>query len=576
MFKAGSLNQFLFSQSQNFKSFSRVFKFFLIVAIIIGSLVRFLGLFNLGLYFDMIYTQYTWGKTAFDMGLFEFWKSYPMSKHFDYPQLSLVYEFLIITTMYLFGKSDERTFVAIIKLVNWSIDLLIPVSILWLGQKFNPKNERNSQLTFGLAALSYVLPSIWFVSGIWGQNDSFVVLVTLGCLLLLFSQRDWKISNLISEKTTLNINKIWYKNLAFWSGILFAFGFWVKQQPILLIPILGLYFVYNKTWKDLAVAFLWFLPFLVGLVAFGSIYTEEQKFYQNPFSGFLSLFGLNYQVVSNWGIMTNAGILILTIPLVILAFKLKQKGVWREFRLWLFGFLLLTNVVSLPAIVLNNIRYARVTFAAVIRGDTIAIGATTFWGIFPQFKSASDIVLSLGNSNLSLRSAGLLIYLVIFGASVFLLLKPPFELAKWFKIENFWRKQISFGQILALMWINTTTYFLFFTNMHSRYLHFGILYALFILAVNVSQSSKIWFRMWAFFTIILHFWYLFNQMLVFGSDSPSPSWVRQTTGWFGQDGRNIDPWRMSSFGITVTFVVLVTLLIYQVYKDWKVANVNNN
>jgi hypothetical protein len=567
MFKANGLKQFLFSQGGIFKSFSGFFKLFLIAAVIIGSSVRFLGLFNLGLYFDMIYTQYTWGKSAFDMGLFEFWKSYPMAKHFDYPQLSLVYEFLIASTMFLFGKSDERTFVAIIKLVNWSVDLLIPISILWLGQKFNPKNQKNSQLTFGLAALSYVLPSIWFVSGIWGQNDSFVVLVTLGCLLLLFGQRDWKLSNSISEKVALNMGKVWYKNLAFWSGILFAFGFWVKQQPILLIPILGLYFVYNKTWKDLATGFFWFLPFLVALAGFGSIYTEEQKFYQNPFSQLLSFFGVNYPIISNWGIMTNAGILILLIPLIILALKLKENGTWRELRLWLFGFLLLTNFVSLPAIFLNSIRYARVTFAAVIRGDTIAIGATTFWGIFPQFKSASDIVLSLGNSNLSLRSAGLLIYLVIFGIAVFFVLKPPFEFTKWVKLQNFWQKQVSFKQVLALMWISSTSYFLFFTNMHSRYLHFGILYALFILAVNVSEYSKIWYKIWAFFTIFLHLWYLLNQMLVFGSDSPAPSWVRQGVEWFGQDGRNIDLWRMSSFGITVSFVILTGILFYQFYKN---------
>jgi|688.fasta_scaffold127204_3 hypothetical protein len=562
MFKSTLFNQFLALQYQAFKELPAIIKTLFILAFLVGSGVRILGLFNLGLYFDMIYTQYTWGKTAFEMGLFGFWQNYPMSKHFDYPQLSLLYEFLIVSLMSLFGKSDERTFVGIVKIVNWAVDLLIPISILWLGQKFNPKNKQNIQLSFGLAGLSYVLPSIWFVSGIWGQNDSFVVLVTLGCLGLLFSQKNWKLESTTSQKTISNIDKIWYKNLAFWSGVLFAFGFWVKQQPILLVPILGLYFVYNKTWKDLVTAFFWFLPFLSSFGAFGSIYTEQQRFYENPFYQILRVFGLDYPTISNWGIMTNAGILILLTSLLMLAFKLHQKGVWRELRLWLFGFLLLTNVVSLPAIILNNIRYARVSFAPFIRGDSIANGATNFWGIFPQFKSANDPVLDFANVQLSVRLSGLLAYLIIFAATVFVILKPPLQPRKWLKLQTFWQKEVSFPKALILMWISSSSYFLFFTNMHSRYLHFGILYALFVLAVNISEAHKKWFKIWFLGVLVLHFWYLLNQMLVFGANSTTPTWVGQFTTWFGSGELGADPWWWSSFGISITFATMLVLLAF--------------
>lgn len=562
MFKPTLFKQFLTLQCQLFKDLPGIIKILFVLSFLIGSGVRILGLFNLGLYFDMIYTQYTWGKTAFEMGLFGFWQNYPMSKHFDYPQLSLLYEFLIVSFMFLFGKTDERSFVGLVKIVNWVVDLLIPISILWLGQKFNPKNRQNIQLSFGLAALSYILPSIWFVSGIWGQNDTFVVLITLGSLALLFSQKNWKLEPVISQRTISNIDKIWYKNLAFWSGVLFAFGFWVKQQPVLLVPILGLYFVYNKTWKDLVTAFFWFLPFLVSFGAFGLIYTEQQRFYENPFYRILKIFGLDYPIISNWGIMTNAGILILLSSLLILAFKLNQKGVWRELRLWLFGFLLLTNVVSLPAIILNSIRYARVSFAPFIRGDSIANGATNFWGIFPQFKSANDPILAFDDVQLSLRLSGLLVYLIIFAATVFVILKPPLQPVKWLKLQTFWQKEISFPNALILMWVSSSSYFLFFTNMHSRYLHFGILYALFLLAVNISQASKKWFKIWFLATLVLHFWYLLNQMLVFGANSVTPTWVGQFTAWFGSGELGADPWWWSSFGISITFATLLVLLAF--------------
>jgi hypothetical protein len=55
MFKSTLFNQFLALQYQAFKELPAIIKTLFILAFLVGSGVRILGLFNLGLYFDMIY-----------------------------------------------------------------------------------------------------------------------------------------------------------------------------------------------------------------------------------------------------------------------------------------------------------------------------------------------------------------------------------------------------------------------------------------------------------------------------------------------------------------------------------------
>ena len=574
--------QFLSDFILSFRSLNIYLKLFFVASFIIGSWARYQNLFNLGYYFDMVETQFTWGRGAFTDGVFGFWQNYPMAKHYDYPPISLIYEYFVYALAKVFSGDITQNFVTILKSVNWLFDLILTLFIVAFGNflrdhKLTSKNSLNPQsLGWILAGFFYAIPSSWFVSGVWGQNDTLMILITLVCLFILVAQgffENWKLPFLDQIKNSHNL----FSNPYFWSGFILAIGFWIKQQPILLLPILGLIFMNKKGEhgipknKDVFTAIAWVLPIILSFAVLGLFYTEIPIQFSNPFNSFTTNFGFNYPVISSWGILANLGtLLVFIIPFTILVYfqfwdlKKEQIGsktsTWFELRKFLLGFWLVSTIIAIPFVISNYQRFARVTLAAVIRGDSIANGATTFWGIFVHLKSANDLVLGFGGKGLSVRNAALIIYLVLVGFLLFRYLNLDFKKLKTWDLSVIFAHKLNLFQLLAIMWVHTTSYFLFFPNMHSRYLHFGVIYSLFV-TFFIPLKKPLIASLWIVGLLILNIFYALNGFLVFGVNNDSPIWVRNFIELFTTGGRNIDAWWLSSVGIFVSFVIMYTALI---------------
>lgn len=589
-----------------FKTLNIFLKIFVVLSIFFGSLFRYQNLFNLGYYFDMVETQYTWGKLAFEQGIFEFWKSYPMAKHYDYPPISLVYEYFVYGFTKLTGQNSIQSFVAILKFVNWFFDLIQTIAIGYFGHFLSNRfpikpgmtdtavvqpTDNNSNLhpvSMGwfLAGLFYLSPTSWFVSGVWGQNDTLMVLITLVCLLMLVV-RFFNYHNTMgaSTKETVTLAPAGILNRSpiklgittaelltsqyFLAGILLAIGFWIKQQPILLLPILGLIFIHGKSNKDILKAIFWTAPFILASTVLGLFYNSQGRKFSNPFNFITKFFGFNYPTISNWGIIANFGtIIIFIIPLGILAYLqikeskkvIKQPLPWKQLRQFLLGFWLISTLIAIPFVIANYQRFARVTFATAIRGDSIANGATTFWGLFKNLKTSNDIVIGGNGFGLELKHAALLIYLTFVGFLLWKYLNLNLKKLQTWDLKVIFAHKLDLFQLLAIMWVHTTVYFLFFPNMHSRYLHFGVIYSLFVTFFLPLRKTAV-ALLWVSGLILLNIFYSLNQMLVFGSNNTDPSWVKQTIDWFSIGGRNIDAWWLSSLCLTISFVLMYAALI---------------
>lgn len=646
------------------KNFFRLFsglniylKTFIVISVLVGSVIRYQNLFNVGYYFDMVYTQYTWGKLAFEQGIFGFWRDFPMLRHYDYPPISLIYEYFVFALARLSGENPVEVFVLILKSVNWFFDALFCGFLIYFGYK-NGTIERilkqvqgDSVLTkivqvgkgtngdqgiaatttnssfdpvsmgWFLAAFFYLSPASWFTSGVWGQNDTLIVFITLLCLLILiipgfvkdfipknlqdFTRAKPVILNLFQDlfnflrkpKTTPSATASTPSgkgNLAikdfkefddltrllrsqeFWAGFLFAIGFWIKQQPLLLIPILGLIFIRQKSNKAIFKAIIWLLPFITIGSILALFYTEKSLEFSNPVNFFTKLFGFDYAVITNWGIITNIGMaLIFVIPFAVLSyFEIKVKKItdWFYLRRFLLGFWLVSTLIAIPFAIVNYQRFARVTFAVVIRGETISNGATTFWGIFKNLKTATDIVIGNANFGLQLKHVAIILYLILVGFVVYKYLKLDLKKLKTLDFKVIFGRKLSLYQLFVIMWVHTSCYFLFFPNMHSRYLHFSIIFSL-LISFYISFKNKWILILWSFGLILLNLFYTLNQILVFGVNNSNPIWPKQIVETFGN--QNIDIWWWSSVGIFVSFVLMYSALILKISYDRKGTGIKN-
>jgi hypothetical protein len=545
---------FLKSKIEEFKSLSKIVKIIVFIGLIIGFWVRFVGLFNLGYYFDMVETQYTWGTEAFKLGLFGFWRDYPMYKHYDYPQISLVYEYFLASINSFFGGGPQ-VFVALIKLVNWFFEIALFILIIYLPKEFKQIKPNTAYL---IAVATYTFPSLWFVSGIWGQNDTLMVLVSLFTVYLLFKKHEnFEID---SEKEENIEYKIWYKDLAFWSGVILATGFWIKQQPILIIPFVALYFLRGKTWFDALKILTWCLPFLV-IIIFGSlIYTQEPQYFNFPI--------LNFEF-TNWQALIFLVMIILILPLILTFLSLNKKDIWQEIRYWFFGFWLITNIVSIPALLLNAPRYARVTLATAIRGDSLSNGASNFWSIFEGLNSSKDILFKIFSLEITPSQIIPLIYLILFLPLFFIFTKFQIKFPKeviFSKIVNY---KFSLNSFFILVWAHTSIYFFFFPNMHSRYLHFGIIYSFFILLFNFKSSFN---KLQAFLVLLItifNFSYFINQVLVFEAANKSLKWANDFVQTLYSS--QINPGQINSIILFSSFILIYLYLLLNFRKFQKQA-----
>jgi len=201
----------------------------IISAFIFGTWIRYSNLSHVGFRFDIITTQYTWGKAVAERGFSDFWKNY--DDYFDYLPGALYLDTAVYIASTPFGGSEE-VFALLLKSVNWVSELVFVALVFITARKMGRRSYLSSGL---LAGLAYVLPSFWFVSAIWGQIDSLVVVLSLIALMLLVQQ----------DSTT----NTFYKQSSWWSGILFGLALWIKMQPVLVLPVFVLIFIIKKNRK---------------------------------------------------------------------------------------------------------------------------------------------------------------------------------------------------------------------------------------------------------------------------------------------------------------------------------------
>ncbi len=533
----------------SFQKLPKYIKIIIFLSIFIGSLVRFLGLFSFGYGFDTITTQYDWGLNAYQLGYFNFWNEYPKDKLFDYPPLSLFYQMILVAIGDIFFRSkDPIYFVLFHKLVQWLLEIYF---IYLLGKVWNIFNHKKNILKSLTLSLVYLIPSIWFVSAVWGQNDSTVFTIAFVGFLLLFKPQ--------------KNNNIWYKSKYFWSGVIWSIAIWFKQQPLLFLPVILLYFFNKYSWKEVKQLIIFLLPtiFLVWLMA--KLYTleEEVVYFYNI-------------VTTNWLLMRDISLIILISGLFILFIFRNIKSKIKFFLWWSMGFMLISNIISIPLMYTNYARFGSVVFVTIGRENRISHGAHTFWTPFKSLEMGEDNFLkfdfsipsfSFINTNLdkwdfslglTVDSLGKIIFILIVLGFLYKILDLNIEKLKTLNLSIIFEKKLKLSDFIWLLWLVCSSYFLFFTKIHSRYLHYGILLSWFALA---TIKNTIFFRKALVWMIIFNIFYFFNQLAVLGGNNQYPIFVKNFTDFISDKFLNIDLGVVDSIVLVYTFFSIYFWLI---------------
>ncbi|MEM1312480.1 MAG: hypothetical protein AAGF07_03375 [Patescibacteria group bacterium] len=496
-------------------------KVFFFVAIVFGTVIRLQNLFHYGYYFDTVYTQYNWGKVGFEIGIFEFWKSY--DGFFDYSFLSLILETVLYSISRLFTETATG-FVVALKSFNWFVEICLVGYVFRLVRKYSPeKNLRvKYSISFFLGGLIYCLPSLWFVSAVWGQNDTLISLLGAISLELIFLKPANENNNLAKEKKFGNIISI-FRDRFFWSGLVFAFGFWIKQQIIMILPVLMIYHLKGKTWWDILNIILWSSPVFLCFAL-----------------------GLRYFEVSDFAATRNIGLVGLVFISVSLFAFVGKLDRWVYARRQGFGFLIVSLSILIPCLALNYIRTGSTMFAVVGRLNISSNGAANLWRLLGVDGDASQPLLNVnGQELLTISSVGILIYTV-----VMLVLYLNYQHISWRRLfsndiknlQSLVTRALTFKDAITITTISSGAYFMFFTKMHSRYLHFFIVFS--ILSLAFLKFSKL-FMWWLVIVLFVHFAYFLNQLGVYyDQNNPYPGWIIEIIESFNSEYWSY--WKFSS------------------------------
>jgi Gpi18-like mannosyltransferase len=219
------LKLILANQWKQFLALNIWIKLIILAIIIIGSVARIMYISNLGFKYDTG-LFYVWGTEGLNMGYYDFWKNY--SATFDYVPGSLYFLIGIKIIARLFSDNYE-TFMIVLKSVNWIGDIFLVFTTYYIARAYGKFSYGKSVL---ISLFSYILPSLWFVTALWGQLDTILVLLCLYPVIFMFKSVE------SGEKFSW---KYFYKNYSFWSGVIFALAFWFKLQAILIIPAMVLF-----------------------------------------------------------------------------------------------------------------------------------------------------------------------------------------------------------------------------------------------------------------------------------------------------------------------------------------------
>lgn len=190
---------------------------------------------NLGFAYDTVNTQFVWGKTASQIGIFNFWQNYNTS--FDYPFFALCYDIFIYKLSTLIGGT-EHSFVIVMKSINIILDIVFAFFISYF---LNIKFKFDKSVSILIAAILFALPISWFITAIWGQFDILLILGTFwACYTLIYLS---PINNILcecdSEFKTLKLGKYEIKYRYLLAMLVLALCFWTKMNTIfILLPAL--------------------------------------------------------------------------------------------------------------------------------------------------------------------------------------------------------------------------------------------------------------------------------------------------------------------------------------------------
>jgi hypothetical protein len=435
---------------KDFMSLTLKYKIILLTLFIIGLLFRISNYFHLGFVYDTITTQYLWSKTAVDWGFIKFWRDFQWDGT-DYVPGSL-YLGMILQSLNKLTLNNDFGYVLFLKIFNTISDLLL-FYVLYLVAKLQ-SNLKGIKL-FIIPTISFLMPSLAFISSVWGQYDTFTVNLSILSLLALY--HSLKTSNL---------------NYSIISGAIFAAAFAFKTQALLLLPILFIFFISHQ---------------------------------------------------------------------------------WRLLKHFTLGFLYTISILFVVPAIVNIGRLNFTTGQIFFRANTVTNGAATFWPLIKAFPWGSDFLFNIGPLPITVSKIALIIYAIIMTLFLSLLFKKfrPNQISQ-ITTQLKLLTPISFINLVYLMIISSSTYFLFFTKMHSRYHQFGILFILVALIFQLN-SKKIYY--WFIGLLIIEIGNFFNQVTVFGNNNTFPSWTVDITTKLNSLKFPIDSW-LNLIGVFIIFVLI--------------------
>jgi hypothetical protein len=219
---------------QDFLQLSKKYQLVIVTIVTLAFLARFLNYFHLGYVYDLISTQYAWAKSATDNGFVGFWRDYSDSLDYLPGAIYLGMAMQYINKLIgLFGiGGNQYGFVFVLKAFNTLNDLVLAYLLYYIGKKYTALSGIRLFIT---PVLSFILPSLWFISSVWGQFDTFPVNLCIIATLLLYKAQETK--------------KL---DLAYISGLVFGVSLSFKLQSILILPPLAVMFVTFRNKKLLS------------------------------------------------------------------------------------------------------------------------------------------------------------------------------------------------------------------------------------------------------------------------------------------------------------------------------------